>query len=163
MRLVCSTRSAENKSEGGRLGDHTAKGLSGDFKKYGIELGRFKTGTPPRILGNTIDFSKTEKQSGDKNPVKFAFYDTRSDEEKFHVEHKSKFHVEQKGDLRQIDCEVTKQQPLLQISLMKIFINPLFIKEISLELVLAIVQVSKIKLSSLEKKMDIEFILNLRD
>jgi tRNA uridine 5-carboxymethylaminomethyl modification enzyme len=75
------------------------KGLSGDFKKYGIELGRFKTGTPPRILGNTIDFTKTEKQSGDKNPVKFAFYDTRSDEEKFHVEHKSKFHVEQEGDL----------------------------------------------------------------
>jgi tRNA uridine 5-carboxymethylaminomethyl modification enzyme len=98
----------ENKSEGGRLGDHTAKGLSGDFKKYGIELGRFKTGTPPRILGNTIDFTKTEKQSGDKNPVKFAFYDTRSDEEKFHVEHKSKFHVEQEGDLEQIDCEVTK-------------------------------------------------------
>jgi tRNA uridine 5-carboxymethylaminomethyl modification enzyme len=98
----------ENKSEGGRLGDHTAKGLSGDFKKYGIELGRFKTGTPPRILGNTIDFTKTEKQSGDKNPVKFAFYDTRSDEEKFHVEHKSKFHVEQERDLKQIDCEVTK-------------------------------------------------------
>ena len=98
----------ENKSEGGRLGDHTAKGLSGDFKKYGIELGRFKTGTPPRILGNTIDFTKTEKQSGDKKPVKFAFYDTRSDEEKFHVEHKNKFHVEHEGDLEQIDCEVTK-------------------------------------------------------
>jgi tRNA uridine 5-carboxymethylaminomethyl modification enzyme len=98
----------ENKSEGGRLGDHTAKGLSGDFKKYGIELGRFKTGTPPRILGNTIDFTKTEKQSGDKKPVKFAFYDTRSDEEKFHVEQKNKFHVEHEGDLEQIDCEVTK-------------------------------------------------------
>lgn len=98
----------ENKTEGGRLGDHTAKGLSADFQKYGIKLGRFKTGTPPRILGNTINFKKTEKQSGDLNPVKFAFYDTRSEEEKFHVEHRSKFHVELQGDLQQVDCEVTK-------------------------------------------------------
>ena len=98
----------ENKSEGGRLGDHTAKGLSADFQKYGIELGRFKTGTPPRILGNTIDFNKTEKQFGDKSPVKFAFYDTRSEEEMFHVEHKNRFHVEHQGELQQIECEVTK-------------------------------------------------------
>ncbi len=98
----------ENKSEGGRLGDHTAKGLSADFEKYDIKLGRFKTGTPPRILGNTIDFSKTEKQFGDKNPVKFAFYDTRSDEEKFHVEHQNRFHVEHQDILHQIECEVTK-------------------------------------------------------
>ena len=98
----------ENKSEGGRLGDHTAKGLSADFLKYGIELGRFKTGTPPRILGNTIDFNKTEKQYGDKTPVKFAFYDTRSKEEKFHVEQNNRFHVEHKGELQQIECEVTK-------------------------------------------------------
>jgi len=98
----------ENKSEGGRLGDHTAKGLSADFQKYGIELGRFKTGTPPRILGNTINFNKTEKQFGDKSPVKFAFYDTRSEEEMFHVEHKNRFHVEHQGELQQIECEVTK-------------------------------------------------------
>jgi len=98
----------ENKSEGGRLGDHTAKGLSADFQKYGIELGRFKTGTPPRILGNTINFNKTEKQFGDKSPVKFAFYDTRSKEEMFHVERKNRFHVEHQGGLQQIECEVTK-------------------------------------------------------
>ena len=98
----------ENKSEGGRLGDHTAKGLSADFQKYGIELGRFKTGTPPRILGNTINFNKTEKQFGDKSPVKFAFYDTRSEEEMFHVERKNRFHVEHQGELQQIECEVTK-------------------------------------------------------
>ena len=98
----------ENKSEGGRLGDHTAKGLSADFQKYGIELGRFKTGTPPRILGNTIDFNKTEKQFGDKTPVRFAFYDTRSEVEKFHVEHKNRFHVEHNDSLHQIACEVTK-------------------------------------------------------
>lgn len=100
----------ENKTEGGRLGDHTAKSLSGDFKKYGIELGRFKTGTPPRILGSSIDFNQTETQSGDKNPVKFAFYDTRTDDEVFHVEHKNKFHVEHPKNftLNQIQCQVTR-------------------------------------------------------
>ena len=41
--------------------DHTAKGLSADFLNYGIELGRFKTGTPPRILGESINFDLTEK------------------------------------------------------------------------------------------------------
>ena len=99
----------ENKSEGGRLGDHTAKGLSTDFQKYGIKLGRFKTGTPPRILGSTIDFRKTQKQYGDENPVKFAFYDTRTDEEMFHVERKSMFHVEHNYEkISQIPCELTK-------------------------------------------------------
>lgn len=99
----------ENKSEGGRLGDHTAKGLSADFLSYGIELGRFKTGTPPRILGESINFDLTEKQYGDKDPVKFAFYDTRTDEEVFHVEHKNKFHVEHHhGKLQQVPCEVTR-------------------------------------------------------
>ena len=44
----------QNKSEGGRLGDHVAKGMSTDFLKYGIELERFKTGTPPRLLGKSI-------------------------------------------------------------------------------------------------------------
>ena len=48
----------ENKSEGGRLGDHTAKGLSADFIENGIRLERFKTGTPPRILGKSIDFPR---------------------------------------------------------------------------------------------------------
>ncbi len=98
----------ENKSNGGRLGDHTSKGLSADFQKYGIKLGRFKTGTPPRILGSSIDFKKTIKQYGDKNPTKFAFYDTCSEKERFHVEHKKMFHVEHNVDKTfQIPCEQT--------------------------------------------------------
>ena len=98
----------ENKSDGGRLGDHTSKGLSADFQKYGIKLGRFKTGTPPRILGSSIDFTKTIKQYGDKNPTKFAFYDTCSEKERFHVEHKKMFHVEHNADKTfQIPCEQT--------------------------------------------------------
>ena len=100
----------DNKSEGGRLGDHVAKGLSGDFKKYGIKLGRFKTGTPPRILGNSIDTSKTTKQFGDLSPTRFAFYDTRTEKEKFHVEHKNQWNSTNLNvdTNTQIHCEVTR-------------------------------------------------------
>ena len=97
------------KSEGGRLGDHVAKGLSGDFKSCGIQLSRFKTGTPPRLLGSSIDFGSMEKQDGDKEPTKFAFYDTRPDEETFHVERKARwFHVERKPFMpSQVSCFTT--------------------------------------------------------
>lgn len=99
------------KAEGGRLGDHIAKGLSGDFKKLGINLSRFKTGTPPRILGRSINFSKTEVQKGDTNPTFFAFYDTRTSNETFHVERNSQwFHMEHDiaNSPNKVDCFVTK-------------------------------------------------------
>jgi tRNA uridine 5-carboxymethylaminomethyl modification enzyme len=76
-----------NKTEGGRLGDFSAKSLSNSFLDAGIELQRLKTGTPPRILGSSIDFSKCEEQPGDPNPTLFAFHDTRQEEDMFHVEH----------------------------------------------------------------------------
>lgn len=75
-----------NKNEGGRLGDFSSKSLSGSFLDAGIELQRLKTGTPPRILGSTIDFSKCEEQPGDKSPTLFAFHDTRQTADLFHVE-----------------------------------------------------------------------------
>jgi len=79
----------KNKNEGGRLGDFSAKSLSSSFVEAGIELQRLKTGTPPRILGSSIDYSKCREQPGDAIPTLFAFYDTRYgiDPEKFHVEH----------------------------------------------------------------------------
>ena len=101
----------ENKTEGGRIGDHVSKGLSSDFSKYGIQLKRFKTGTPPRIIGSSIDFSKTEKQYGDKNPTLFAFYDTRSESEKFHVEQNSRWfnsRLLNHNCSNKIHCEVTR-------------------------------------------------------
>ena len=78
-----------NKNEGGRLGDFSAKSLSSSFIEVGIELQRLKTGTPPRILGSSIDFTKCREQPGDANPTLFAFYDTRYGAETpmFHVEH----------------------------------------------------------------------------
>lgn len=77
----------QNKNEGGRLGDFSAKTLSASFLEAGIELQRLKTGTPPRLLGRSIDFSRMEPQHGDAEPTLFAFHDTRDPEPMFHVEH----------------------------------------------------------------------------
>lgn len=76
----------QNKNEGGRLGDFSAKTLSASLSEAGIELQRLKTGTPPRLLGRSIDFSKMTEQLGDKIPSLFAYHDTRMDSDLFHVE-----------------------------------------------------------------------------
>jgi tRNA uridine 5-carboxymethylaminomethyl modification enzyme len=77
----------KNKNEGGRLGDFSAKHLSASLLEAGIELRRLKTGTPPRLLGRSIDFSKLDRQDGDTPPTLFAFWDTRGTSGMFHVEH----------------------------------------------------------------------------
>jgi tRNA uridine 5-carboxymethylaminomethyl modification enzyme len=89
--LQASTHIGQSKGEGGRLGDHSAKGLSAHFIQHGIELKRFKTGTPPRLLGRSINFNGLEIQKGDDIPTKFAFYDSRSKYEMFHVEQNGKW------------------------------------------------------------------------
>ena len=76
-----------NVNEGGRLGDFNAETLSDSFRDVGMQVERLKTGTPARILGTTIDFTKCDEQPGDENPVFFGFYDTRTEEDVFHVEH----------------------------------------------------------------------------
>ncbi len=63
----------EKKTEGGRVGEAAAKGLSGCLAKLGLELGRLKTGTPPRLKRQTIDFSKFETQPGDDVPAPFSY------------------------------------------------------------------------------------------
>ncbi|MCX6163767.1 MAG: tRNA uridine-5-carboxymethylaminomethyl(34) synthesis enzyme MnmG [Ignavibacteriae bacterium] len=57
---------------GGRFGEKAATGLSECLQGLGFEIGRLKTGTPPRLHTDSIDFSKTEIQSGDKNPGPFS-------------------------------------------------------------------------------------------
>ena len=61
------------KMEGGRMGDSPSKGLTEQLISLGFEAGRMKTGTPVRIDGRTIDFSKMIEQPGDENPGKFSF------------------------------------------------------------------------------------------
>ena len=63
----------ETKTEGGRVGEATARGLSGCLAKLGLELGRLKTGTPPRLDRSTIDFSAFEVQAGDEIPAPFSY------------------------------------------------------------------------------------------
>ncbi|MCS6852918.1 MAG: tRNA uridine-5-carboxymethylaminomethyl(34) synthesis enzyme MnmG [Gemmataceae bacterium] len=63
----------ETKTRGGRAGDPSAEALSDSLTACGFELARFKTGTPCRLNGRTIDFSKTEPQPGDPEPRPFSF------------------------------------------------------------------------------------------
>jgi tRNA uridine 5-carboxymethylaminomethyl modification enzyme len=71
-----------DQNSGGRAGESAATGLSGSLLELGLKLGRLKTGTPPRLLRRSIDFSKTEIQPGEE-PVPY-FTHWRS--ELFHVE-----------------------------------------------------------------------------
>ncbi len=64
--------------EGGRMGDFPSKGLSNQLSAMGFETGRMKTGTPVRIDGRTIDFSKMIIQNGDDNPETFSFLNDES-------------------------------------------------------------------------------------
>lgn len=61
---------------GGRMGDKSAKGLTESLKALGFESLRLKTGTPVRVDGRSLDFSKMEEQGGDEIPGKFSFTDT---------------------------------------------------------------------------------------
>ncbi len=60
--------------EAGRLGDSPAHGISESLAKFGIKIGRFKTGTPARILGRSIDFSKMKRQDTADEPLAFSHF-----------------------------------------------------------------------------------------
>lgn len=60
----------------GRMGEAATYGLSASLKKAGFKLGRLKTGTPPRLAKNSIDFSLLEEQHGDDPPTPFSFLNT---------------------------------------------------------------------------------------
>lgn len=97
----------QNKNEGGRLGDFSAKTLSASFLEVGIELLRLKTGTPPRLLGRSLDFSKMEEQRGDLHPTLFAFHDTRDAQDLFHVEQTGERRLGWAPGCDQVSCWMT--------------------------------------------------------
>jgi len=72
-----------SQTKGGRAGESAAMGLSDSLAELGLELGRLKTGTPPRLLRRTIDFDVTEEQPGDEPVPYFSYWSDKL----FHVEH----------------------------------------------------------------------------
>jgi tRNA uridine 5-carboxymethylaminomethyl modification enzyme len=78
--LQALMHTGEVKTAGGRAGDVAAEGLSGSLRSLGFELRRFKTGTPPRLNGRTIDFARLDEQPGDEEPVRFSFLTERIDQ-----------------------------------------------------------------------------------
>ena len=90
--LQAVMHTGEAKSTGGRAGEGTTQGLSHTLAGLGFELRRFKTGTPARLNGRTIDFTQLEPQPGDEQPQPFSFLTT---------------HLSQP----QIDCFLTETTP----------------------------------------------------
>lgn len=66
----------EKQFGGGRMAEKAATGLTAQLEKLGFESGRMKTGTPPRIDGRTLDYSKMEVQEGDTPPGRFSYTNT---------------------------------------------------------------------------------------
>src|SRR5690606_36340441 len=61
---------------GGRMGEKAATGITEQLMNLGFASGRMKTGTPPRVDGRSLDYSKMILQPGDENPEKFPFLNT---------------------------------------------------------------------------------------
>ncbi len=78
----------EKQFPAGRIGENPSKGLSEFLVGWGIEMGRLKTGTPPRLDGNTVDFDKCKEQLGDEPPPYFS-------------------HRTKRGQIKQIKCHLT--------------------------------------------------------
>lgn len=66
----------EKQFGGGRTAEHAATGITEQLLELGFEAGRMKTGTPPRVDGRTLDYSRMVEQMGDENPGKFSYSDT---------------------------------------------------------------------------------------
>jgi tRNA uridine 5-carboxymethylaminomethyl modification enzyme len=75
--LQAVMHTGESKTPGGRAGEGTTAGISGALARLGFRLARFKTGTPARLNGRTIDYDLTEVQPGDDSPQPFSFLTER--------------------------------------------------------------------------------------
>jgi tRNA uridine 5-carboxymethylaminomethyl modification enzyme len=71
--LQAIMHTGEAKTAGGRAGEGTTSGISQALMRLGFRVERFKTGTPPRLLSRSIDYSQTERQPGDEDPQPFSF------------------------------------------------------------------------------------------
>ncbi len=78
--LQAIMHTGEAQTAGGRAGEGTTQGISGALQRLGIQLSRFKTGTPPRLNAKSIDFAATEVQPGDDDPQPFSYLTDRLQE-----------------------------------------------------------------------------------
>ncbi|MCE9540242.1 MAG: tRNA uridine-5-carboxymethylaminomethyl(34) synthesis enzyme MnmG, partial [Bacteroidetes bacterium] len=92
----------EKQYGGGRAGEKSSTGITEQLVTLGFEAGRMKTGTPPRVDGRSLDYSKMEVQHGDENPNKFSYLEV--DQFGFKVKRKDAF---VNGPEGQIPCFVT--------------------------------------------------------
>ena len=90
--LQAIMHTGESQTDGGRAGEGTTQGISGALNRLDFRLERFKTGTPPRLNGRTIDYSRTEEQPGDEVPQPFSF-------------------INEKLNVEQIPCWITYTNP----------------------------------------------------
>ncbi len=81
----------DRNEKGGRAGEAPAVGISDSLRSIGVQLGRFKTGTPPRLLRKSIDFRGLEEHRGDEPPPYFSYWK----EDLFHVEQPNERCVEE--------------------------------------------------------------------
>jgi tRNA uridine 5-carboxymethylaminomethyl modification enzyme len=92
--LQALMHTGETKTPGGRAGEGTTGGISAALTRLGFRVARFKTGTPPRLNGRTIDYSRVELQSGDDQPEPFSFLTDRL-------------------EVEQLPCYITYTNPLV--------------------------------------------------
>ena len=100
----------ETNLPGGRIGEAESRGLSENLSDYGFEVMSLKTGTPMRVEGKSIDFSKLEEQKGDDNPKQFSFLYKREKE----LEQRSCFLAYTSLDVHNILREGFESSPMFQ-------------------------------------------------
>jgi tRNA uridine 5-carboxymethylaminomethyl modification enzyme len=100
----------ETNFEGGRIGEEPSKGLSEKMKEIGFEVEKLKTGTPMRVVGDTIDFSILQEQKGDDNPEQFSFIDSKTEL----IEQKSCYLAYTNDEVHDILREGFEKSPMFQ-------------------------------------------------
>lgn len=100
----------ETNFEGGRIGEEASKGLSGKMREIGFEIEKLKTGTPMRVVGDSINFSVLQEQKGDDNPEQFSFVDSRLEP----IEQKSCYLAYTNDEVHNILREGFEKSPMFQ-------------------------------------------------
>lgn len=100
----------ETNFEGGRIGEESSKGLSEKMREIGFEIEKLKTGTPMRVVGDSINFSVLQEQKGDERPEQFSFINSREGE----LEQRSCYLAYTNDDVHNILKEGFEKSPMFK-------------------------------------------------